>query len=208
MRFQSFIMLMTVQPSPRRRAPDRRRSRPYASRQRFLTDLSLDPLDATSDEAGSPLLDEVYLILSTIHSAKGQEWQAVYVLNVADGCIPSDMASGSIARGRAATALCRHDARQGRAAPARPAPVLLAPAGQVRRFATCMPPAAASFLDRSCITSMFGPAARLVTTVVAPLWPQATAMWMCAPGCARCGASASALARRAVASTSPREGSS
>ena len=40
-----------------------------------------------------PLLDEDYLILSTIHSAKGQEWKTVHVLNGVDGCIPSDMAS-------------------------------------------------------------------------------------------------------------------
>lgn len=66
----------------------------YGSRQRFLTELTLDPPDATSDEAGAPLLDEDYLILSTIHSAKGQEWTAVYVLNVVDGCIPSDMSTG------------------------------------------------------------------------------------------------------------------
>jgi DNA helicase II / ATP-dependent DNA helicase PcrA len=67
----------------------------YTSRSRFLTDLTLDPPSATSDEAGKPLLDEDYLILSTIHSAKGQEWKAVFVLNVVDGCIPSDMATGS-----------------------------------------------------------------------------------------------------------------
>ncbi|KAB2848012.1 MAG: ATP-dependent helicase [Hyphomicrobiaceae bacterium] len=67
----------------------------YATRQRFLTEITLDPPEATSDEAGPPLLDEDYLILSTIHSAKGQEWQAVFVLNVVDGCIPSDMATGS-----------------------------------------------------------------------------------------------------------------
>ncbi len=67
----------------------------YPSRTRFLTDLTLDPPSATSDEAGKPLLDEDYLILSTIHSAKGQEWKAVFVLNVVDGCIPSDMATGS-----------------------------------------------------------------------------------------------------------------
>ena len=65
------------------------------SRTQFLTDLTLDPPSATSDEAGPPLLrDEDYLILSTIHSAKGQEWKAVFVLNVVDGCIPSDMATG------------------------------------------------------------------------------------------------------------------
>ncbi len=67
----------------------------YASRERFLTELTLDPPDATSDQAGVPLLDEDYLILSTIHSAKGQEWRAVFMLNVVDGCIPSDLGTGS-----------------------------------------------------------------------------------------------------------------
>jgi DNA helicase-2/ATP-dependent DNA helicase PcrA len=67
----------------------------YPTRERFLTDLTLDPPGATSDEAGAPLLDEDYLILSTIHSAKGQEWKSVFVLNAVDGCIPSDMATGN-----------------------------------------------------------------------------------------------------------------
>uniref|UniRef100_UPI003FD892C0 ATP-dependent helicase n=1 Tax=Rhodoblastus sp. TaxID=1962975 RepID=UPI003FD892C0 len=67
----------------------------YPSRERFLTELTLDPPDATSAEAGVPLLDEDYLILSTIHSAKGQEWRSVFVLNCVDGCIPSDLATGS-----------------------------------------------------------------------------------------------------------------
>lgn len=66
----------------------------YPSRERFLTDLTLDPPDATSDQAGVPLKDEDYVILSTIHSAKGQEWKAVSVLNVVDGCIPSDLGTG------------------------------------------------------------------------------------------------------------------
>jgi len=44
-----------------------------------------------------PLLDEDYLILSTIHSAKGQEWKSVFVLNVVDGCIPSDLGTGTSA---------------------------------------------------------------------------------------------------------------
>ncbi len=65
------------------------------SRQKFLVDLTLDPPDATSAEAGPPLLDEDYLILSTIHSAKGQEWKQVFLLNVVDGCIPSDMSTGN-----------------------------------------------------------------------------------------------------------------
>src|SRR5215831_11950674 len=66
----------------------------YASRERFLTELTLDPPDASGAEAGRPLLDEDYLILSTIHSAKGQEWDTVFILNLVDGCIPSDMATG------------------------------------------------------------------------------------------------------------------
>ncbi len=66
----------------------------YPSRERFLTELTLDPPQATSDLAGPPILDEDYLILSTIHSAKGQEWRNVFVLNTVDGCIPSDLAVG------------------------------------------------------------------------------------------------------------------
>ncbi|MBB3771944.1 DNA helicase-2/ATP-dependent DNA helicase PcrA [Angulomicrobium tetraedrale] len=67
----------------------------YPSRARFLTELTLDPPDATSDHAGPPHLDEDYLILSTIHSAKGQEWKKVFVLNAVDGCIPIDLGVGT-----------------------------------------------------------------------------------------------------------------
>ncbi|MEJ2127391.1 MAG: ATP-dependent helicase [Woeseiaceae bacterium] len=66
----------------------------YATRERFLTELTLDPPSAAGDLAGDPLLDEDYLILSTVHSAKGQEWEAVYVLNVSDGNFPSEFATG------------------------------------------------------------------------------------------------------------------
>jgi DNA helicase-2/ATP-dependent DNA helicase PcrA len=69
----------------------------YPNRERFLTELTLDPPDATSDQAGVPLLDEDYLILSTIHSSKGQEWRSVFMLNVVDGCIPSDLGAGTTA---------------------------------------------------------------------------------------------------------------
>jgi DNA helicase II / ATP-dependent DNA helicase PcrA len=65
------------------------------SRERFLSELALDPPQATGADAGPPLLDEDFLILSTIHSAKGQEWDAVFVLNAVDGCIPSDMATST-----------------------------------------------------------------------------------------------------------------
>ena len=69
----------------------------FSNRERFLAELTLDPPEATSDESGVPYRDEDYLSLSTIHSAKGQEWTAVYVLNAVDGCMPSDMATGSAA---------------------------------------------------------------------------------------------------------------
>lgn len=62
------------------------------SRAAFLADLVLDPPVSTSDLAGPPHLDDDYLILSTIHSAKGGEWRAVYVIHASDGNIPSDMA--------------------------------------------------------------------------------------------------------------------
>jgi DNA helicase-2/ATP-dependent DNA helicase PcrA len=68
----------------------------YPSRERFLAEITLDPPAASGDLAAAPHLDEDYLILSTIHSAKGQEWDTVYVLNLVDGCIPSDMATGSV----------------------------------------------------------------------------------------------------------------
>jgi DNA helicase-2/ATP-dependent DNA helicase PcrA len=68
----------------------------HPTRERFLCDLTLDPPQAIGIEAGPPHRDEDYLILSTIHSAKGQEWQAVYILNAVDGCIPSDMATDTV----------------------------------------------------------------------------------------------------------------
>jgi DNA helicase-2/ATP-dependent DNA helicase PcrA len=66
----------------------------FPSRERFITELTLDPPNVTSDLAGQPVLDEDYLMLSTIHSAKGMEWDSVYVLNVVDGSFPSEFATG------------------------------------------------------------------------------------------------------------------
>jgi DNA helicase-2/ATP-dependent DNA helicase PcrA len=66
----------------------------YPTRERFLTELTLDPPSAAGDQAGDPLLDEDYLILSTVHSAKGQEWESVFILNVSDGNFPSEFATG------------------------------------------------------------------------------------------------------------------
>jgi DNA helicase-2/ATP-dependent DNA helicase PcrA len=66
----------------------------YPSRERFLTELTLDPPNATSDLAGQAGFDEEYLTLSTIHSAKGMEWDTVYLLNVVDGSFPNEFATG------------------------------------------------------------------------------------------------------------------
>jgi DNA helicase-2/ATP-dependent DNA helicase PcrA len=64
-------------------------------RTRFLTDLVLDPPSWAQDLAGPPVLDEDFLVLTTMHSAKGLEWDVVYVIHAADGNIPSDLATGS-----------------------------------------------------------------------------------------------------------------
>ncbi len=66
----------------------------HANRERFLTELTLDPPSLTSDQSGMASKDEDYVVLSTIHSAKGQEWDNVYVLNVADGNFPSEFSTG------------------------------------------------------------------------------------------------------------------
>jgi DNA helicase-2/ATP-dependent DNA helicase PcrA len=62
------------------------------TRSGFLTDITLDPPASTSGLADAPYLDDDYLVLSTIHSAKGGEWRSVTVIHAADGNIPSDMA--------------------------------------------------------------------------------------------------------------------
>lgn len=66
----------------------------YPDRERFLSEITLDPPAYTEDLAGPPVLDEDFLILSTMHSAKGLEWDAVFVIHASDGNMPSDMATG------------------------------------------------------------------------------------------------------------------
>ena len=61
----------------------------------FVSELSLDPPNSSSDFAGPPHLDEDYLVLSTIHSAKGLEWEGVHVLAIYDGNFPACMSAGS-----------------------------------------------------------------------------------------------------------------
>ena len=66
----------------------------FGDRATFLTEMALDPPQATGDLSGEPYLDEDYLVLSTVHSAKGQEWESVHILNVADGNFPSEFSTG------------------------------------------------------------------------------------------------------------------
>ncbi|MFN2506720.1 MAG: 3'-5' exonuclease [Acidimicrobiales bacterium] len=65
-----------------------------SSRNRFVADLTLDPPVNTGDLAGPPALDDDWLVLSTVHSAKGGEWDVVHVIHAADGMFPSDLATG------------------------------------------------------------------------------------------------------------------
>ncbi len=65
----------------------------FKDRADFLTSIALDPPSSTQDLAGDPVLDNDFLTLSTIHSAKGLEWDNVFVIHATDGNIPSDMAT-------------------------------------------------------------------------------------------------------------------
>ncbi|HET6882944.1 MAG TPA: ATP-dependent helicase, partial [Pirellulales bacterium] len=67
----------------------------FADRRTMLAEIALDPPTTSEDFAGEPHLDEDYLVLSTIHSSKGLEWDAVFVIHASDGNIPSDMATKS-----------------------------------------------------------------------------------------------------------------
>lgn len=66
----------------------------FTDRSRFLAEIALDPPAYAEDLAAPPVLDEDHLILSTMHSAKGLEWDAVYIIHASDGNIPSDLATG------------------------------------------------------------------------------------------------------------------
>jgi DNA helicase II / ATP-dependent DNA helicase PcrA len=60
--------------------------------EQFAADLVLDPPQSSAALAGPPHLDDDYLVLSTIHSAKGLEWDVVHLIHASDGNLPSDMA--------------------------------------------------------------------------------------------------------------------
>ena len=69
-------------------------SQQFKNREKFLTELTLDPPQCSSDLAGPAHIDDDFLILTTVHSAKGQEWNNVFILNVADGNFPNEYAIG------------------------------------------------------------------------------------------------------------------
>ena len=58
----------------------------------FVAEMTIDPATSSSDYAGKPHLDEDWLTLSTVHSAKGLEWTSVHLIHAVDGAFPSDMA--------------------------------------------------------------------------------------------------------------------
>ena len=62
---------------------------------RFVAELAIDPPSSSAALAGRPHLDEDYLVLSTVHSAKGLEWEAVHVISAYDGNFPADMNTSS-----------------------------------------------------------------------------------------------------------------
>ena len=92
----------------------------------------LDPPASSADLAGPPHLDEDYLVLSTVHSAKGLEWDAVHLIGAYDGNFPADMSTGERGGHRrgAAPVLRRADARAPAAARVRPASLLPPRAGR------------------------------------------------------------------------------
>ena len=92
--YEPMIARLYDNPAPRRRDLEQLEliAQRYRSRSSFITDLTLDPPSSTADLAGRPHKDDDFLVLSTMHSAKGCEWRVVYIIHAADGMIPSDMA--------------------------------------------------------------------------------------------------------------------
>jgi len=93
--YEPLIPQLYDNPEPRQRDLEQLRlaAARFETRAEFLADLTLDPPDSSADFAGPPHKDDDYLVLSTMHSAKGCEWGVVYIIHAADGNIPSDMAA-------------------------------------------------------------------------------------------------------------------
>ena len=129
-----------------------------------------------------PLLDEDYLILSTIHSAKGQEWKSVYLLNVVDGCMPSDLGAGTLAaieeerRRLYVATTCIWSCRS----------ASLCTANMRRAIVTSMPPGRVSFPKSYSICSS-GRLGQLCLPAALHAPPARAQSWISAPACAECG---------------------
>lgn len=61
----------------------------YQEVETFLSDLALEPPDGSVASVAATDRDDERLVLSTIHSAKGLEWQCVFVIWIVDGRFPS-----------------------------------------------------------------------------------------------------------------------
>ena len=67
----------------------------YANRQEFLSEMTLDPPSSSQDTGLSASSDDDCLTLSTIHSAKGLEWDSVFVIHATEGNIPAEQSTNS-----------------------------------------------------------------------------------------------------------------
>ena len=175
----------------------------FASRERFLSELTLDPPDATSDEAGPPLRDEDYLILSTIHSAKGQEWRSVFVLELRRRLHPLRSRDRLVGgdRGGAPAPLCGDDPGQGRTHAARPAALLRPRPAEDAATAACSPAAPASFPRRCSSTSSARPGRPPQRR--RPGRPRTPPGWTWPRGCGPCGGDEQMTGRRRRRSPAP-----
>jgi DNA helicase-2/ATP-dependent DNA helicase PcrA len=85
-------LLRQTYDEPEQRLEDLRKLRDlgerFEDRASFLAELTLDPPASTLDIAGASAQAKDFLVLSTIHSAKGLEWDSVFVINATDGAIP------------------------------------------------------------------------------------------------------------------------
>lgn len=61
----------------------------YNSIESFLSDMALEPPDSSFSDVEGTIVKDEYLTLSTIHSAKGLEWKAVFIMGTVEGKFPS-----------------------------------------------------------------------------------------------------------------------
>ena len=61
----------------------------YSNLEDFISDLALEPPDASVEGMYKKNSDDEALTISTIHSAKGLEWDSVFIIGAVDGRFPS-----------------------------------------------------------------------------------------------------------------------